>query len=130
MEEVFEFLRTCGVFYIATTEDNKPRVRPFGALNIFEKKLYIQTGKQKDVFHQMEKNPHIEITSMFNGTWIRLEAEVVVDDRVEAKKSMLDANPELRGMYSEEDENTKVLYLKNVKATFYSFTTEPRTIEF
>lgn len=130
MEEVFEFLRTCGVFYIATVEDNQPRVRPFGALNIFEKKLYIQTGKSKKVSKQMQQNPHIEITSMYNGKWIRLEAAVVRDDRIEAKQSMLDANPELKGMYSAEDDNTEVLYLKNVKATFCSFTSEPRTVEF
>ena len=130
MKEVYEFLKNSKVFYLATIDNDKPRVRPFGALNIFENKLYIQTGKVKEVSKQMSINPNIEISSMYNGLWIRIEAIVVRDDRVEAKKSMLDNNPELRTMYNELDDNTEVLYLKNVKATIYSFTDSPRVIDF
>ena len=130
MEEVYEFLKKCGVFYIATIDGNKPRVRPFGALNIFEGKLYLQTGKIKNVSQQMHINPNIEITAFSEGRWIRLEAEVVEDNRREAKVSMLEANPELKTMYSPDDDNTEVLYLKNAKATFCSFTEAPRVLEF
>ncbi len=130
MEEVYEFLKKCGTFYLATEEGNQPRVRPFGVVNIFEGKLYIQTGKSKNVSKQMQANPNVEITSFMDGTWIRLEGKVVRDDRREAKASMLDANPMLKSMYSADDDNTEVLYFENAKATFCSFTGAPRTVEF
>jgi len=130
MEEVYEFLKKCGTFYLATEEGDKPRVRPFGAVNIFEGKLYIQTGKVKNVSKQMQINPNVEICGFMDGKWIRLEGKVVRDDRYEAKASMLDANPSLKSMYSADDDNTEVLYFENAKATFSSFTEEPRVVEF
>ena len=130
MEEVFEFLKKCGTFYIATEEGNQPRVRPFGVVHIFEGKLYIQTGKSKNVSKQMQINPNVEITSFLDGKWIRLEGKVVRDDRREAKASLLDANPMLKNMYSADDDNTEVLYFQNGKATFCSFTEAPKVIEF
>ena len=130
MEEVYEFLKKCGTFYIATEEGEKPHVRPFGVVNIFEGKLYIQTGKSKNVSKQMQINPNVEICSFIDGKWIRLEGKVVRDDRREAKQSMLDANPMLKNMYSADDDNTEVLYFENAKATFYSFTEAPKEIEF
>ena len=130
MKEVYDFLKEAHVFYLATIDGDKPRVRPFGALNLFEDKIYIQTGKVKSVSKQIEKNPNVEICAMVSGKWIRIECTLVRDDRLEAKKSMLDANPNLRNMYSENDDNTEVLYLKNVKATISSFTEEPKVVEF
>ena len=130
MEEVYEFIKKCGVFYLATEEGDKPKVRPFGVVNIFEGKLYIQTGKSKNVSKQMQINPNVEISGMADGKWIRLEGKVVRDDRREAKASMLDANPMLKNMYSADDDNTEVLYFEKAKATFYSFTEEPKVVEF
>ncbi len=130
MEEVFEFLKKCGTFYIATEEGNQPRVRPFGVVNIFENKLYIQTGKVKNVSKQMQINPNVEVCGFLDGKWVRLEGKVVRDDRREAKASMLDANPILKNMYSADDDNTEVLYFENAKATFYSFTEAPKVVEF
>ena len=130
MEEVYEFLKKCGVFYIATIDGNKPRVRPFGVVNIFEGKLYVQTGKIKNVSKQIEINPNVEISGMLDGRWIRLEGKLVRDDRREAKASMLDANPMLKNMYSADDDNTEVLYFENAKATFCSFTEAPKVVEF
>ena len=130
MKDVFEFLKKCGTFYIATEEGDQPRVRPFGVVNIFEDKLYIQTGKSKNVSKQIEINPKVEICSFIDGKWMRLEGKVVRDDRIEAKESFLDANPILKNMYSADDDNTEVLYFENAKATFYSFTDEPKVIEF
>lgn len=129
MKEVYEFLKKCGTFYLATVDVDKARVRPFGALNVFEDKLYIQTGKVKNVSKQMEKNPNVEICGFVDGKWIRLEGKVVRDDRKEAKESMLEANPMLKSMYSADDDNTEVLYFKDAKATIYSFTEEPKIIE-
>ena len=130
MKEAYEFLKKCGTFYIATIDGNKPKVRPFGVVNIFEGKLYIQTGKSKKVSKQMEINPNVEICGFLDGTWLRLEGKVVRDDRREAKASMLDANPVLKNMYSADDDNTEVLYFEDAKATFYSFTEEPKMLEF
>lgn len=130
MEEVYDFLKKCGTFYLATVEGDKPRVRPFGVVNIFEGKLYIQTGKNKKVSKQMQENSNVEICGFMDGKWIRLEGNVVRDDRREAKESMLEANPILKNMYSADDDNTEVLYFEKAKATFYSFTEEARVIEF
>ncbi len=130
MERVYNFLKDAGVYYLATVEDDQPRVRPFGTANIFDGKLYIQTGKVKPCSKQILANPKVEISAFHQGTWIRLSGELVEDDRVEAKKSMLDAYPNLRGMYDEKDENTQVFYFKNATATFASFGSAPETITF
>lgn len=130
MEKVYQFLKEAGTYYIATVEGDQPRVRPFGTVNIFEGKLYIQTGKIKPVSKQLNANPKTEICAFKDGAWLRVAAELVEDDRIEAKKAMLDAYPQLRRMYDENDSNTQVLYLKNAKATFSSFTAAPETIEF
>ena len=130
MEEVYNFLKECGTFYLATEEGDKPRVRPFGVVNIFENKLYIQTGKCKNVSKQIQTNPNVEITGVIGDRWIRLEGKVIRDDRREAKVSMLDANPVLKNMYSADDDNTEVLYFENAKATFCSFVDAPKVVEF
>lgn len=130
MKEVQEFLKNCGVYYLATVEDNKPRVRPFGTAEIFEDKLYIQTGKSKDVYKQIEVNPNVEICAFKDGVWLRVNGKLVSDDRVEAKEDMLNKNPELKSMYSATDSNTIVLYFTDATATFYSFTDAPRIISF
>jgi len=130
MKEVQEFLKECGVYYLATVEGDQPRVRPFGTAEIFEDHLYIQTGKKKEVSKQIEKNPKVEICGFKDGRWIRVSGKLVRDDRVEAKKDMLDKNPSLRGMYNEEDDNTEVLYFESGEAIISSFTEEPRIINF
>ena len=130
MQEVYEFLKKSGTYYLATVDGDQPRVRPFGTYHIFEDKLYIQTGKVKDVSKQMVKNPKVEICAMCEGEWIRIQATAVTDDRVEAKQSMLDAYPNLQAMYSATDDNTHVLYLKDAVATISSFTSEPKVIKF
>jgi uncharacterized pyridoxamine 5'-phosphate oxidase family protein len=130
MKEVYEFLKKCQTYFIATVEDGQPRVRPFGTVDIFEGKLYIQTGKVKAVSKQMQENPRIELSAVDGDKWIRVAATVVRDEGVEAKKHMLDAYPELQPMYKADDDNTEVLYLKDVTATFYSFTAGPRVVRF
>ena len=130
MERVCQFLKDAGVYYLATVEGDQPRVRPFGTAHIFEGKLYIQTGKVKPTSHQLAANPKAEICAFKDGAWIRVECELVEDDRTEARKSMLDAYPSLRGMYNENDGNTQVLYMKNAKATFCAFGKAPETVEF
>ena len=130
MDRICNFLKEAGVYYLATVEGNQPRVRPFGTAHIFEGKLYIQTGKVKPVSKQIAENPKVEISAFKDGAWIRIAGELANDDRIEAKKSMLDAYPNLRGMYDENDDNTQVLYFVSGVATFSSFGAPAEVVEF
>ena len=130
MQKTVDFLKKAGTYYLATTDGDQPRVRPFGTVNVFDGKLYIQTGKVKDVSKQIHANPKVEICAFMDGTWLRVCGELVEDDRREAKQSMLDAYPSLQGMYSADDANTEVFYFKSAKDTFSSFTGAPETEEF
>jgi len=130
MNEVYEFLKKCETYYLATVDGDRPRIRPFGTIHIFENKLYFQTGKKKDVSRQIAKNPHIEICGMCDGKWMRLEAIAMEDDSIAARKSLLDAYPMLQSMYKPDDGNTQVFYLKNVTATINSFSEAPKVIRF
>ena len=130
MQRVCQFLKDAEVYYLATVEGDQPRVRPFGTAHIFENKLYIQTGKVKPCSQQIGANPKAEICAFHKGAWVRVAGELVEDDRVEAKKSMLDAYPMLRGMYNENDDNTQVLYFKEAVATFCAFGKEPEIVKF
>ncbi len=130
MEKVAKFLKEAGTYFLATVDGDQPRVRPFGTINIFDGKLYIQTGKVKAVSKQLHTNPKAEICAFKDGTWLRVSGELIEDDRREARESMLNAYPDLRNMYSEDDGNTEVFYIKNATATFSSFTAAPETIEF
>lgn len=130
MERVCEFLKSAGTYYLATVEGDQPRVRPFGTAHIFEGKLYIQTGKVKPCSKQLAANPKAEICAFKDGKWLRLSGELVNDDRIEAKKSMLDDYASLRNSYDENDDNTQVLYFKNATASFCSFVGEPEVITF
>ena len=130
VKRVFDFLKKAEVYYLATVEGDQPRVRPFGTINEFEGKLYIQTGKVKPTSKQLAANPKAEICAFKDGMWIRVACELVEDDRFEAKKSMLDAYPNLRGMYDENDGNTQVFYMQNATASISSFGSAPVVIEF
>lgn len=132
MKEVYDFLKTCGTYYLATVEGDQPRVRPFGTVDIFDGKLYIQTGKSKDVSKQIQANSKVEICAFDGnmGQWIRIAGKLVRDDRVEAKAHMLDAYPNLKAMYSAEDDNTEVLYFEDATATFSSFGAAPKIVKF
>ena len=130
MKRVYDFLKKAGTYYLATVEGDQPRVRPFGTIHAFEGKLYIQTGKIKPVSHQLCVNPKAELCAFCDGAWIRIACELVEDDRLEARKSMLDAYPNLRRMYDENDGNTQVLYMKNAVATISAFGSAPEVITF
>lgn len=132
MEEVKEFIKNCGAYFLATVDGDQPRVRPFGTVDIFEGKLYIQTGKCKNVSKQIQSNGKVEICAMdkSGAKWVRLSGTLVRDDRQEPKVHMLENYPELKNMYSPDDDNTEVLFFKDAEATFYCFTASPRTVKF
>ncbi|MDR1250191.1 MAG: pyridoxamine 5'-phosphate oxidase family protein [Treponema sp.] len=130
MQEVYDFLKKAGTYYLATTEGNQPRVRPFGTIDLFEGKLYIQTGKVKDVAKQIQANPRIELCAFDGANWIRVQANATEDPRREVKVHMLEAYPALKDMYSADDDNTLALALKDGVATISSFAGEPKVIRF
>ena len=130
MNEVVEYLKSCGTFYLATSEGNQPHVRPFGAVCEFEGKLYIVTNNQKKVYQQMLKNPKVEICGMYKGTWMRLEGEVQLDDCREARVAMMEANrAALQSMYTVDDGLMVVFAFTKGTATIYSFTADPKVIQ-
>ena len=130
MNEVYEYLKSCGTFYLATCENDHPHVRPFGAVCIFEGRLYFVTNNQKNVYHQLQENNKVEICGMHKGTWIRVEGEVREDLRREARVAMMNENTAaLSGMYTVDDKLMTVFYFEHGTATIYSFTAEPKVIE-
>jgi len=132
MNDVYEFVKKCGHYFIATTEGNQPRVRPFGTVVIYENRLYIQTSKQKRVAQELKKNPKIEICALnlTENTWVRIEATAVADERKAAKQFVLDKYPELKSMYSADDDKTLILYLKDATAYFSSFSGDTKIVKF
>ena len=130
MDKVLKFLKDVETYYLATVESDQPRVRPFGTAHVFEGKLYIQTGKIKDVSKQLHQNPKAEICAFKNGEWLRVSGKLIEDDSNEARQSMLDAYPSLQKMYKADDGNTEVFYFENATAIFSSFTHEPQIIKF
>lgn len=130
IEKVCQFLDEAGLYYLATVDGDQPRVRPFGTILLMNDRLYIQTGKIKDVSKQIAANPKVEICAFKDGTWLRVAGELVNDDDHDVKVAMLDKMPDLKAMYSADDDNMQMLYFKNAVATFSSFTAAPETVEF
>ncbi|MBR3446844.1 MAG: pyridoxamine 5'-phosphate oxidase family protein [Oscillospiraceae bacterium] len=132
MKEVYDFLKAADTYYLATMDGDQPRVRPFGTVDLFEDKIYILTGKSKNVSKQIQINPKVEITAFKDGNWIRITCELVRDERIAAKQHMLDAYPHLAFMYKVDDDYTEVLYMKNATAVFASMdmSQPPRTVTF
>lgn len=131
MKRVYEFLKTAKTYYLATVEGDQPRVRPFGTVNIFENKLYIQTGKSKNVAKQISSNPKVEICAMKGDEWIRVTGTLVLDERTEAQESMLNNYPSLRAMYTTgPNGNTAVFFFRDAVATISSFSHGPEVITF
>lgn len=130
VERAAKFLKDAETYYLATADGDQPRVRPFGTAHVYEGRLYIQTGKVKDVSRQILANPKVEICAFNGNEWIRIAGSLVEDDRVEARASMLDAYPSLKNMYAADDGNTQVFYFKDAVATISSFTHEPETFTF
>ena len=130
MQQVYDFLKKCGTYYLATVEGEQPRVRPFGTVDLFEGKLYLQTGLSKSVAQQLKADPKIELCAFDGERWLRVAATAVYDDNIEAQKHMLAAYPSLQAMYQPGDGNTAVYYLKDATATFSSFTAAPEVVRF
>ena len=130
LEKVYKFLDEVKTYYLATVEGDQPRVRPFGTVLLYDGKIYIQTGKVKAVSKQISANNKVEICAFKDGKWLRIAGELINDDNRDVKVAMLEKMPELKAMYSADDDNTQVLYLKNATATFSSFVDKPEVVKF
>lgn len=130
IQEIYDFLKTCRTYYLATVDGDQARVRPFGTVDIFDGRLTIQTGRSKDVAKQMLANPKVELCAFDGDRWLRVAASAVEDPRLEAQEHMLDAYPHLKARYQPGDGNTIIFALEQVTATFSSFTEPPRTLRF
>lgn len=130
MNEVLEFLKAAETYYLGTVDGDKPVIRPFGTIHLFENKLYFQTGRVKDVYKQLKKNPNINICAFLEGKWIRIEAKAIEDERIEASESLLNEYKMLQKMYKAGDGNSTVFYLTDVKAEIHSFTEPTKVICF
>ena len=130
LETVHAFLKKAGVCYLATTDGDQPRVRPFGQMAEYQGRLYFHTSKEKAVSRQLHENPKVEICAMAAGAWIRVEAEAYADPTEEAHLAVLEAKPQLKRGYAFGDGKSEVFYLQNVTATISSFTSEPQVYHF
>ena len=130
LEKVYQFLDEANTYYLATVEGDQPRVRAFGTALLYDGKLYIQTGKVKEVSKQIAANPKAEICAFKDGKWLRIAGELVGDDDRDVKVAMLEKMPSLKAMYDPDDGNMQMLYFRNAAATFSSFTDAPETITF
>ena len=130
IEKVYQFLEDAQTYYLATVDGDQPRVRPFGTALLYDGRLYIQTGKVKDVSKQIGANPKVEVCAFKDGKWLRLAGKLINDDSRDVKAAMLEKMPALKAMYSADDDNTQVLYFKDATATFCSFTEAPETVQF
>lgn len=130
MEEVYQFLKACGTYYLATMDGDQPRVRPFGTIDVFDGQLTIQTGRKKDVARQMLDNPRVELCAFDGQRWLRVAATAVEVPQTAAQEHMLEAYPNLRAMYAPGDGNTMIFALTRAEATFFSFTEASRTVTF
>ena len=132
MQEVQAYLKECGAFFIATTDGDQPHVRPFGVSEIINGRLYIMTGKVKDVYKQMAANGKFEICALkkSGSEWMRLSGTLVNDETLAVKEEFLNRNESLKSMYKADYVNRAVLYITNASALFFSFSAPERKVGF
>lgn len=130
MKKVCEFLQKAKVFYVATVEEEQPRVRPFGIAHIIDGKLCVMTGKCKPVSKQIMKNPKVEVCACIGADWVRIAGKLIEDERMETRKAMLEAYPFMQKTYAADDGNMQVLYFEDAIATFDSFSGDHEVITF
>ena len=132
MQEVQAYLKECGAFFIATADGDQPHVRAFGVSEIIDGRLYIMTGKVKDVYKQIAANGKFEICALkkSGSEWMRLSGTLVNDETLAVKEEFLNRNESLKSMYKADDDNMAVLYITNATARFCSFSAPERKVGF
>jgi uncharacterized pyridoxamine 5'-phosphate oxidase family protein len=130
LKKLHQFLKDVGTYYLATTEGDTPRVRPFGTALLFEDKIYLLTAKEKNISKQIEVNNKFEISAIDqSGKWIRVSGKLIADNRIEVHEAMLSEYPQLKNMYQAGDSNTNALYFDDIEAVIYSFGADAEKLE-
>lgn len=120
MSQEAELLKAAGVYFVATTDGDQPKLRPFGVINEFDDKIYLATSNQKAVFAQFIANPKVQLSASLPDKWFRIEAKLVQDRRDVAKQSFLDNNERLKEIYEGDAfKNLEVFYLTDITTTVY-----------
>lgn len=129
MDEVLKFLTENPTFYLATTDGDKPRVRPFGFVMKYEGRLCFCTNNKKDVYKQLKANPNLEISATAStGEWLRLRGKAVFNTSSQSKQAALTAAPFLERLYSVEDSIFEIFYVEDGEAAFIDMKGNTRTI--
>ena len=130
MNKIVEELKKVKIFYIATIEGDKPKVRPFSSIAEFEDHAYLCTGNQKDIYRQINENPNVELCGMYDGgTWLRVSATLEEDNRLEAQQAVLDDPTGPSQLYKAGDGRFATFKLTNIKAFKFNFYAAPEEIK-
>ena len=129
MNRIVEELKKVKVFYVATIDGDQPRVRPFSSVAEFEGKAYICCGNFKEVYRQIKANPKVELCGMDEGTWLRVSATLIEDNRIEVQEAVLSDPTGPSQIYKAGDGRFVTFQLSDIKATKYSFFAPPTEIK-
>lgn len=129
LEKAVQFLKANPVQYLATIGvDGKPKVRPFQFMMEKDKKLYFCTCNEKKVFRELQKNPYVELCVLNNKMeWIRIAGNIEFTDDEKIKKSIIENNELVKGIYKKWDNPIfEVFYMdkvdffiRNISETIY-----------
>ena len=129
MNGVVKELKKVGVFYVATTEGDQARVRPFSSVAEVEGRVYLCCGNFKEVYKQLKTHPKIELCGMYDDhSWLRVTAVATEDSRIEVQQALLDDPTGPKGLYTAGDGKFATFRLDEVKAIKYSFIAPPEKI--
>ena len=130
MREICDILRECEIYYLATIDKNRPKVRPFSTIDIYNNRLYILTGSNKDVSKEIQRNNRVELCALMDEeNWIRVSGTLIISDDEDAKKCVLESNPHMKKSFRATDETLEVLYFDKLEAKIYCMDEEIKTIE-
>ena len=129
INKVYSFLEEAKVFYLATDEGGQPRVRPYGAMLMFENKIYIMAFHKTNATKQIAVNPKAELCA-FKGKTLRISCTLIEDNRQAVKDAMTEKMPALKPVIGEKGENAVMYYLKDATATFFNMMEETESLTF
>lgn len=112
VRDCHQFIRECGYFFLATSVDNQPRLRPFGMIHSNDEAMFIVTDKRKKVYSDLQENPKVEIASYNPNTrkWIRISGRAEVESSNQIREEMMNIYSNLRRAYVNENEIYLVIY--------------------
>ena len=125
-EEMFKIMNENMAFHLATSVDGQPYVRGMLLFRADENGIIFHTGKFKDLYEQLKKNPNVELCFNSPSTQIRVSGviEEINDDKIVEE---IYAHPTRQFMrnWKEQgiDAKLAVFCLKNGKASTWTMQT-------